>query len=160
MNYICIYNCCIYMDVEKIIKTKKQIPLTSRTIIHLLLVHDKISKETVNALKPYDVSPEQFNVLRILKGRGQEPANLSTLNERMIKKMSNTTRLVDKLLAKGYVSRHECPSNRRKIEIRITKEGSEALTDMSKAVSQLENALLNNFSKPQLVDLNTLLDKF
>jgi DNA-binding MarR family transcriptional regulator len=78
----------------------------------------------------------------------------------MINKKSNTTRLVDKLLAKGYVSRDECPSNRRKIEIRITDIGSEALQSMSKAVSDAENKLLKNFTNAQLQQLNTLLDRF
>jgi DNA-binding MarR family transcriptional regulator len=148
------------VNVEKIIKTKKSIPISTRTVIHLLLVHNKIAKETVQALKPFDVSPEQFNVLRILQGQGREPANLTTLNERMVKKKSNTTRLVDKLLAKGYVSRDECAVNRRKIEIRITAEGREALRGMSKAVADVESTLLKNFSNVQLEQLNTLLDKF
>jgi DNA-binding MarR family transcriptional regulator len=148
------------MNVEKIIKTNKKIPLPSRTIIHLLLVHSRIVRATAETLKPFDVSSEQFNVLRILQGQGSKPSNLSTLNERMIKKKSNTTRLVDKLLAKGYVSRDECPSNRRKIEIRITDIGSEALQSMSKAVSDAENKLLKNFTNAQLQQLNTLLDRF
>ena len=83
------------MNVEGIIKTRTKIPLAPRTIIHLLLVHNRISETTALALKPFDVSPEQFNVLRILKGQQGQPANLCTLNERMITKMSNTTRLVD-----------------------------------------------------------------
>ena len=71
-------------------------------------------KSLAGALKPFEVSIQQFNVLRILRGRKGVPANLSTLNERMVTKMSNTTRLVDKLLAKGYVDRVVCESNRRK----------------------------------------------
>jgi DNA-binding MarR family transcriptional regulator len=85
-----------------------------------MLVNNKISEAIASSLKPYDVSQQQFNVLRILRGQNEKPANLSTLNERMISKMSNTTRLVDKLLLKGYVDRITCPSNRRKVEISIT----------------------------------------
>ena len=105
------------MNVEKVIKTETKIPLKSRSIIHLFLVHNKVNEHLTKALKPFEVSLQQFNVLRILRGQKGKPANLSTLNERMINKMSNTTRLVDKLLAKGYVDRVVCPSNRRKVEI-------------------------------------------
>ncbi|HCO82007.1 MAG TPA: MarR family transcriptional regulator, partial [Arenibacter sp.] len=97
------------MNVEKIIKTDKQIPITSRTIIHLSLVESKINEMMTAALKPHGVSLQQFNVLRILRGQKGKPANLSTLNERMVTKMSNTTRLVDKLILKGYVDRMVCP---------------------------------------------------
>ena len=148
------------MNVEKIIKTEKKIPLATRTIIHLMLVNNKIHEETAHALKPFDVSQEQFNVLRILKGQGDKPANLCTLNERMVTKMSNTTRLVDKLLAKGYVSRMVCKANRRKIDIRITPEGSQALEGMSDAMKNAEEALLQNFSNNELEQLNLLLDNF
>ena len=148
------------MNVEEVIKTQKRIPLEPRTIIHLLLVHNRISEAITMALKPYDVSPEQFNVLRILKGQQGQPANLCTLNERMITKMSNTTRLVDKLLAKGYVNRDVCKSNRRKIEIRITAEGLQALEEMSKAMKKAEEIVLKDFTKTQLQQLNALLDKF
>ena len=97
------------MNVEEIIKTSKKIPLEPRTLIHMELVHNKINEIMYGALKPFEVSLQQFNVLRILRGQQGKPANLSTLNERMVTKMSNTTRLVDKLLAKGFVNRTVCP---------------------------------------------------
>ena len=148
------------MNVEAIIKTKKEIPLQSRTIIHLTLVHNKLNEHMANALKPYDVSIQQFNVLRILRGQKGNPANLSTLNERMITKMSNTTRLVDKLLVKGYVRRNICEANRRKVEIFITQKGSEALLKMDEAVKAAEIELIKDFNTDELIYLNQLLDKF
>ncbi len=148
------------MNVEQIIKTKKQIPLTKRTIIHLALVNNKLNEAIGIALKPYEVSLQQFNVLRILRGLQGTPANLSTLNERMVSKMSNTTRLVDKLLSKGYAERNVCQSNRRKVEIFITTKGNEALTKMDSAVKAVENEALRNFSENDLKNLNQLLDKF
>jgi len=108
------------MNVEQVIKTQKKIPLEKRTIIHFVLVNNKINEVVARALKPFEVSAQQFNVLRILRGQNGKPANLSTLNDRMVTKMSNTTRLVDKLILKGFVNRITCPSNRRKVEIRIT----------------------------------------
>ena len=74
------------MNVEEIIKTNKQIPLVSRTLIHMSLVEHKLNEVVSNALKPFEVSLQQFNVLRILRGQKGKPANLSTLNERMVTK--------------------------------------------------------------------------
>jgi DNA-binding MarR family transcriptional regulator len=148
------------MDVEKIIKTEKPIPPKSRTIIHLILVANKINEIITQALKPFGVSPQQFNVLRILRGQKGTPANLCTLNERMVSKMSNTTRLVDKLLQKGYVTRKVCKINRRKIEITITEKGMNALDQMGRAVVVAEDELVRDFSSEELKQLNLLLNLF
>ncbi len=148
------------MNVEEVIKTETKIPLKPRSIIHLFLVHNKIKEHLTRALKPFEVSLQQFNVLRILRGRKGVPANLSNLNERMINKMSNTTRLVDKLLAKGYVDRSICPSNRRKVEITITMEGEKVLSKMDQTIKRSEEELVQNFSAQELEQLNLLLHKF
>jgi len=103
---------------------------------------------------------QQFNVLRILRGQQGKPANLSTLNERMVSKMSNTTRLVDKLLKKGYANRIVCASNRRKVEITITDEGLEVLTEMDIAMKKAEKDLLANLTDLELKQLNHLFNKF
>ena len=148
------------MNVEAIIKTDKKIPLRSRTIIHLMLIHNKVSEHISHALKPFGISIQQFNVLRILRGQQGKPANLSTLNERMVSKMSNTTRLVDKLLKKGYANRIVCVSNRRKVEITITDEGLEVLSDMDIAMKKAEKDLLANLTDLELKQLNHLFNKF
>jgi len=148
------------MNVEAVIKTDKKIPLRSRTLIHLMLIHNKVSDNISQALKPFGISTQQFNVLRILRGQQSKPANLSTLNERMVSKMSNTTRLVDKLMKKGYVDRIVCMSNRRKVEISITKEGLKSLSEMDKVMDKAEKEILVNFSDIELEQLNLLLNKF
>lgn len=148
------------MNVEAIIKTEKKIPLGSRTIIHLMLVHNKVTENISHSFKPFGISAQQYNVLRILRGQQGKPANLSTLNERMISKMSNTTRLVDKLMNKGYVNRIVCPANRRKVEITITKKGLQALSEMDEVLNKTEHELLANFTDKELEKLNILLNKF
>ncbi|WP_369871890.1 MarR family winged helix-turn-helix transcriptional regulator [Aquimarina sp. Aq78] len=110
-------------------------------------------------LKAYDISLQQFNVLRILKGQKEKPANLSTIQERMVTKMSNTTRLVDKLINKGYVKRITCESNRRKVEITITEQGKKFLDKVSPVMDELENSVTSNFSTEDLIQLNELLNK-
>jgi len=147
------------MNVEAVIKTKT-LPLPQRTIIHLTLVNNKIGEELGNALKPFGVSLQQFNVLRILRGQQGKPANMSTLNDRMVRKMSNTTRLVDKLLLKGYVDRIVCEANRRKVEITITNKGMDVLTEMDKAVTTAEADMVAQLNEEEMKALNILLDKF
>jgi len=125
-----------------------------------MLVNNKINEAISKVLKPFDVSLQQFNVLRILRGQKGQPANLSTLNERMVTKMSNTTRLVDKLMAKGHVNRILCQSNRRKVEINITDSGKKELEKMDAAMKSAEKQILKNVSKSELEQLNKLFDKF
>ena len=148
------------MNVEALLKTEKKIPLESRTVIHLMLVHNKVTENIAHAFRPFEISLQQFNVLRILRGQQGKPANLSTLNERMVYKMSNTTRLVDKLMNKGYVDRIVCMSNRRKVEITITKEGLKALSEMDVVLEKTEKEILINFSDSELEQLNHLFNKF
>jgi DNA-binding MarR family transcriptional regulator len=78
----------------------------------------------------------------------------------MVSKMSNTTRLVDKLLLKGFVSRNICKQNRRKIEIQITKEGIKILEQIDGILFETEKKILENFNETELHELNTLLNKF
>ncbi|WP_339653451.1 MarR family transcriptional regulator [uncultured Maribacter sp.] len=148
------------MNVEGIIKTNIKIPLHKRTIIHLSLVMNKIDEEVSTCLKPFDISIQQYNVLSILRGQKGNPANLSTINERMVSKMSNTTRLVDKLILKGFVSRRICKQNRRKVEILITESGLNILKDIDGILFETEKKILGNFNETELHELNTLLNKF
>ena len=109
------------MTIEDVVQTKT-LPLSRKLTINLLYSANWASDIITEALKPFGISLQQFNVLRILRGQKKQPANLSTINSRMISKMSNTTRLVDKLITKGYTERSICTSNRRKVEITITEK--------------------------------------
>ena len=148
------------MNVEEIIKTNQKMPLPKRTLIHLALVANKVDEEIATVLKPFDTSIQQFNVLRILRGQNGKPANLSTINERMVTKMSNTTRLVDKLILKGFVSRTICLKNRRKVEILITEGGLNILNKIDGILLDAEKKILSNFNETELNELNFLLNKF
>jgi DNA-binding MarR family transcriptional regulator len=111
-------------------------------------------------LKPYEISGEQYNVLRILRGQKGSPANMCVIQERMLARTSNTTRLVDKLLLKDLVTRKVCPENRRKIEVSITQKGLAVLTDLDPKVEAHENYFAKNLNNEELEQLNTLLEKF
>jgi DNA-binding MarR family transcriptional regulator len=109
--------------------------------------------------KPHDISMQQFNVLRILRGQKGNPANLSDIQERMISKMSNTTRLVDKLIAKGLTSRVTCPNNRRKVNITITKKGLALLDVIDPILDKHEKEMTDALNKEEKIKLTSLLLK-
>lgn len=119
-----------------------------------------ISEKLSEVLKPYDISTEQFNVLRILRGQKGEPINMGNIQGKMIAKTSNTTRLVDKLLLKSLVDRAVCENNRRKIEVTITDKGLKLLNIVDQKVEQAENELVNKLTTQEKQQLIELLEKF
>ena len=133
--------------------------LTKETVISLLRSGYKVNDELSALFKIHGISLPQFNVLRILRGRKGEAANLSTIQEQMIHKMSNTTRLIDKLIEGGYVNRFVCEKNRRKIEIFITKKGLEFLNSLDEKLETKERFLMNNLDNNEKEELMRLLSK-
>lgn len=146
------------MSIEDQIKTNK-ISEPKKALINIIYTANYINDEIASILKPFDISIQQFNVLRILKGQNGKPANLSTIQERMVSKMSNTTRLVDKLIGKNLVKRTICEYNRRKVEIIITEHGKEFLGKINKAVDVKENELTTKLEQQDLKHINQTLDK-
>lgn len=132
--------------------------LSNKTLINLMYTTRQMEQH-YGPVKAFDISMQQYNVLRILRGQRGNPANLSTIQERMIDKSSNTTRLIDKLLAKDLVSRQVCPTNRRKIEVFITQKGLELLEEMDPVVEGSNARVTQHMSDQELNTLNTLLDK-
>ncbi|MGO3689509.1 MAG: MarR family winged helix-turn-helix transcriptional regulator [Psychroflexus halocasei] len=147
------------MEVKKIIQSNEALPIAKETMINLIissqLVHDSYNK----VLKEFKLSQQQFNVLRILRGQKGKPANLKCIQERMVTKMSNTTRLIDKLIEKGFVERHICPENRREIEVYITQTGLDILDKVSPVLDDTEKSLSQNLTNLELEKLNKLLNK-
>lgn len=146
------------MTIEDIIQTKT-LPLSRKLTINLLYSANWANDIITEAIKPFDISLQQFNVLRILRGQKNKPANLSTINSRMVSKMSNTTRLVDKLITKGYTERTVCPSNRRKVEITITEKGLLLLEKVDPVINNAENKVTEQLHEDELELLNKLLNK-
>ena len=133
--------------------------LTKETVISLLRSGYKVNDELSALFKTHGISLPQFNVLRILRGRKGEAANLSTIQEQMIHKMSNTTRLIDKLIEGGYVNRFVCEKNRRMIEIFITKKGLELLNSLDDKLETKEQFLMNNLDNKEKEELMRHLSK-
>ena len=146
-------------ELEDILKTKAKLPLSKKTVINISFSSIWMKDEIMAVLKPYDISIEQFNVLRILRGKKGEPTNLQDIQERMINKMSNTTRLVDKLILKGLVERFICKNNRRKVDIYITKQGLNLLNEIDPVIEATEERVTSNLTIQELETLNSLLTK-
>lgn len=148
------------MKIEEIIKSTVTINEAKKIILNVMFAHTIISEKFNEVLKPYDLSSEQYNVLRILRGQKGNPANMCIIQERMITKNSNTTRLIDKLLLKELVTREVCPDNRRKIEVLITEKGMQLLEELDPKVIENEQSFANNLNTEELHQLNTLLEKY
>lgn len=148
------------MTIEEIVKSNSPLPLPKKTVLNILYTQNVISDRFNEVLKPFDLSGEQFNVLRILRGQKGCPANMFSIQERMLAKTSNTTRLVDKLLLKGLVTREICPDNRRKMEVGITAKGLELLKELDPKVVAHEHYFSANMAESELLQLNELLEKF
>jgi DNA-binding MarR family transcriptional regulator len=146
------------MKIEEHIKTKN-LSEYKKVLINIIYTANFLNDEISAVLKPFDISIQQFNVLRILKGQKDKPANLSTIQDRMVSKMSNTTRLVDKLIDKKLVIRRICPDNRRKVEIMITDEGKFFLGKVNKSVETKELELTSNLKGEELKEINLLLNQ-
>lgn len=146
--------------MNKQLNQTRSLALPKKTVINILytqnLLHDRFNE----ILKPFEISVEQFNVLRILRGQNGKPSNMCLIQERMIAKTSNTTRIVDKLLAKELVTREVCPQNRRKMDVHITAKGMDLLQMIDPKVEHFEQQLFSNLSTNEAELLNTLLEKY
>lgn len=148
------------MRIEEIIKSNIAMDNDKKVILNILYTQNVITDKFNEVLKPHELSSEQYNVLRILRGQKGCPANMSVIQERMIAKNSNTTRLIDKLLIKELVTREVCPENRRKIEILITQKGLNLLLELDSKVVENERFFAENLSQTELEQLNLLLEKY
>jgi DNA-binding MarR family transcriptional regulator len=146
-------------ELNQQLQIKADIPLPRVSVINVFFTNNWMKDELLLCLKPYDLSLEQFNVMRILRGQNNNPINLQDIQNRMVTKMSNTTRLVDKLITKGFVKRTICKENRRKVEIVITKRGLETLDKLDPVFFDREKQLTQNLTTIELEQLNKLLIK-
>lgn len=147
------------MKIEEITKTNATIGLSKKAVLNIIYTQNDITERLIEILKPYDLSNEQYNVLRILRGQKGNPTNMCVIQERMLAKTSNTTRLVDKLLLKELVTRKVCNENRRKIEVLITEKGLSILSELDPKVIDYENNIVANLTSDELEQLNELLEK-
>jgi DNA-binding MarR family transcriptional regulator len=146
------------MSLESDIKQEKFESEHHKAAVNILFTAGWLHNVNSTRLKQYDITPEQFNVLRILRGSHPKAMMLAEIACRMIDKSSNATRLVEKLRMKGFVKREICENNRRQVDIMITEKGLTLLSKIDKG-SEEWMAILKNISKSEAQELNRILDK-
>jgi DNA-binding MarR family transcriptional regulator len=144
--------------IEEAIKQAQFKDEYNKAVVNLLYTHSYLVGFQTSVLKPQDLSPEQYNVLRILRGQQGKPATIAAIQERMLNTMSNASRLVDKLKAKELVKRDECLENRRKVDVLITDKGLRLLELLEPQIAALNKKVIH-LEESELLVLNGLLDK-
>ena len=148
------------MKLEEELKMSEIVDTYHRATLNVIFTGAWMNEHMNSLLKPHGISEQQYNILRILRGQKGKALNLQQISERMIHKMSNTTRLVEKLRVKGYIDRKVCPENRRKVDISILPAGLSLLELVATVVDAGNKVIEKNLTPKEAKTLATLLDKF
>lgn len=146
------------MKLEDEIKQKSFPNEFSKASINILFTYSYVYVNIQRFLKKYGLTPEQYNVLRILRGHYPEPCTINTIQDRMLNKTSNASRLVDKLVAKKLVDRQQNAADRRHVDVIIAKSGIQLLAELDKPVTELHKQIIH-LTESEARFLNQLLDK-
>jgi len=146
------------MRLEDELKQKAFKSPHHRMIVNVMFTGNWLMKELSCQLKRFGLSSQQNNVLGILRGQYPNPATLGLIQERMMDRDSNATRLVDKLLEKELVTRCQCTENRRKVDIIITQKGLDLLQETDKIIQNLEDRF-KQISPGEATLIGELMDK-
>lgn len=129
-----------------------------KAVINLIFTHNWIRDKMSSFFDDEHITPQQFNILRILRGSHPTPLSTLQIRERMLDKMSDTSRIVDRLIVKKLVKKVTCQSDRRLVDITITEEGLELLDRLDHQQEAMDD-ILKNLTKKEAVTLSNLLDK-
>jgi DNA-binding MarR family transcriptional regulator len=146
------------MGISEDLKQSKFTTPTSKAIVNIIYSGNWMMQQQQELLKPFGLTAQQYNVLRILRGQQNNPMTVLGITERMMDKMSNASRLVDKLLEKKLVLRRECPQDRRAVDVIILPAGLAILEE----IDQVQLAWEKNFkdiSTDKLDQINEILDE-
>lgn len=147
------------MRIEEEIKQKKFENQYHKAHVNVLFSASWLNQKVTASLKPYKISRQQFNLLRILKGQHPKPSTVKLLSERMIDKMSNASRIVDKLEKRELVIRSESKTDRRSVDIILTEKGLRVLEKSSEVIINGINEWFEQLSQEEAKLLSNLLDK-
>jgi DNA-binding MarR family transcriptional regulator len=145
------------MKLEDEIVQRKFINEAHKLGVNIIYTFNWLNEFQANMFRKYGLTPQQYNVLRILRGQSPNPASIKLVRERMLDKMSDASRIVEKLRTKGLLERHISELDRRSCEVRITKKGLDLLDKTAQDDITFEN-LFKNLSPAEMKKLNELLD--
>lgn len=145
------------MSINQDINQRKFRNEHQKMMINLIYSYNWLMENTRKHLDQYDLTSQQFNILRILRGAG-EPLSTLQIRQRMLDKMSDTSRIVDRLVKKELVQKVTCPADRRLVDVTISDKGRELLLEMDAHENDWDK-LLKNLDNQEAEQLNGLLDK-
>jgi DNA-binding MarR family transcriptional regulator len=146
------------MQLQKETLTTRFESIHHQAIVNVFHTSNWCTDKLKQAILPYEVTTQQFNILRILRGQNPNPSTINLLKSRMLDKMSDTSRIVDRLVQKGLVIKEPNGIDKRAVDIRISDKGMELLAMMDQEVS-LSVFISSNLTEQEAIELNTLLDK-
>jgi DNA-binding MarR family transcriptional regulator len=146
------------MRLEDEIAQKKFKSDYEKAAVNMIYSYNWLMDYQVKRLKPHGITLQQFNILRILRGQHPNPATIKLIKERMLDKMSDASRIVEKLRIKGLADRKVCPNDRRNVDVCITQKGLELLAKLDANEKELEEKM-GNLCCEEIAQLNQLLDK-
>lgn len=146
------------VKIEEEIKQDEFASSRQKAMVNILFTSSWLSSLHLHLLKPFNVSMQQFNVLRILRGQHPEPASITLVSQRMLDKNSNASRLVDKLLDKELIKRKICKQDRRQKDVVITEKGLALLLQIDESLKDLEKKI-SHLSDEEAEQLSDLLDQ-
>ena len=145
------------MSIDKDINQRKFRNDFQRAGINLIYTFNWINEQMKQLFDQYEITPQQFNILRILRGAG-EPLSTLQIRQRMLDKMSDTSRIVDRLIKKSLVKKLTCKADRRLVDVTITEKGLKLLEKMDRHDTDMDG-VFKNLSEAEAKTLNKLLDK-
>jgi DNA-binding MarR family transcriptional regulator len=145
------------MSLETDIQQTKFRNEYQKTVINIIYTYNWVTEQSKKFFEKEDITPQQFNILRILRGAGK-PLSTLQIRQRMLDKMSDTSRIVDRLLKKGLVKKVICKTDRRLVDVSISESGSQLLEKLDQYSDEME-AIISNLSQEEAATLNGLLDK-
>ena len=129
-----------------------------RAGVNLLYTYGWVMERTKELFATEDITPQQFNILRILRGSHPQPLSTLQIRERMLDKMSDTSRIVDRLIAKGLLKKGTCKTDRRLVDVMITDKGKKLLERLDERQAELDK-IVGNLTEEEAATLSKLLDK-
>ena len=146
------------MRLEDEIAQKQFRNQAHKLVVNIIYTYNWLMNYQQTMLKPHGITGQQFNVLRILRGQHPNPASIKLVRERMLDKMSDASRIVEKLRMKGLVERHTCPTYRRVCDVTITAKGLALLQILDKENEKV-NEMTERLTEDERQTVNDLLDK-
>lgn len=147
------------MRIEEEIKQSKFKSNTQKAYVNLIYTANYINSLSKSSFKQFDITHQQYNVLRILRGKYPAALNPGDIKAVMLDKSPDLTRLVDRILKSGLVERKQCDDNRRKVDIRITEKGLKFLERIDPVLEKNEVMNSENLTEDEAEQLSNLLDK-